>query len=167
MKKRDFIPEKEYDITIQEVLWEYFNGYGWTRLPEGSAYGKLFTPKEDVRGARMRMEFVCPLDIQRALVGSAETYAIRARVLRVGNAYKTRGAYIAPLAGRVLLSYDYGRKPLAPRTIIKWNHLQREEISEKEMAGEGCSVSFCQRNPDIINDKIPTSKIIFIEISCL
>ena len=148
MKKRDFIPEKEYDITIQEVLWEYFNGYGWTRLPEGSAYGKLFTPKEDVRGARMRMEFVCPLDIQRALVGSAETYAIRDRALRVGNAYKTRGAYIAPLAGRVLLSYDYGRKPLAPRTIIKWNHLQREEISEKEMAGEGCSVSFCQRNPD-------------------
>jgi len=29
MKKRDFIPEQEYDISICEVVWEYYNGEGW------------------------------------------------------------------------------------------------------------------------------------------
>lgn len=148
MKKRDFVPEQEYDITIHEVVWEYYNGYGWTRLPEGYGYRTLFAVKENREGQRIKMQFTCPSDIQRVLVNSAETYAIRARILRMNNAYKTRGAYIAPVAGRVQLSYDYSKAPLAPSRIVKWNHLEEQSFAKETLEQKGFSVSFCDKNPD-------------------
>lgn len=148
MKKRDFVPDREYDITVCEVIWEYYNGYGWTRLKEGHTYRNLFAAEEGLRESRVRMELLCPMDIQRVLVNSAETYAIRARIYKMQNAYKTKGAYIAPVAGRVTLSYDYSVSPLSPAEIIRWNHLEREEISEKEMKKEGFAVPLCEKNPD-------------------
>lgn len=148
MKKRDFVPEKEYDLTVCEVAWEYYNGYGWTRLKGAYGYRKLFEAGEDERGQRVHMEFTCPSDICPALINSAETYAIRARIIRMNNAYKTRGAYIAPVAGRVLLSYDYSAAPLMPSRIIRDNHMERQVISEEEMKREGFYVSLCDQNPD-------------------
>lgn len=142
MKKKDFIPDKEYDITISEVIWEYFNGYGWTRLAGANAYRNLFAAEEGFYGRRVGMEFTCPADIQRVLVNSAETYAIRARISKINNAYKTKGAYIAPVAGRVSLGYDYSMAPLKPSRIFRWNHLEVQEISKEEMRQEGFSVSF-------------------------
>lgn len=148
MKKRDFVPEKEYDITVQEVVWEYYNGFGWTRLPEGNEYKHLFQAGEDFRSRRVKMEFACPADISRVLVNSTESYAIRARILKINNAYKTRGAYVAPVAGRVLLSYDYSAAPLFPSKTVRQNNLKRQEISREEMEKEGFSAAFCDRNPD-------------------
>lgn len=148
MKKRDFIPEQEYDISICEVVWEYYNGYGWTRLIEGNTYKYLFTPEENLRGQRVRMEFTCPSDINRVLVNAAETYALRARVLRMNNAYKSRGDYIAPVAGRVSLSYHYDKNPLRPIQIIKWNNLEKQMISKEEMQQEGFSTAFCDKIKD-------------------
>lgn len=148
MKKREFVPEKEYDITVQEVLWEYYNGYGWARLPEGSAYRHLFLPKEEFRGQRVKLEFTCPKDISRVLVNAAETYAVRVRILKMNNAYKTRGAYVAPVAGRVSFGYDYSAAPLKPVQILRQNNLARQVISKEEMEQNGFAVSLCDRNPD-------------------
>lgn len=142
MKKKDFIPDKEYDITISEVIWEYFNGYGWTRLAGANVYRNLFAVEEGLHGRRVNMEFICPADIQRVLVNSAENYAIRARISKMNNAYKTKGAYIAPVAGRVSLSYDYSMAPLKPSRIFRWNHLEMQEISKEELYQKGFSVSF-------------------------
>lgn len=147
MKKRDFVPEKEYDITIEEVLWEYYNGFGWKRLSESGAYSRIFRPEEGVRGRRVKLEFICPADMSRVLVNSAETYALRARVLRINNAYKTRGAYVVPVAGRVSFGYDYLAAPLKPARILRENNLARQEISGEDME-KGAALSFCDPNPD-------------------
>ena len=34
--------ERDYDITIDRVIWEYFNGSGWVRLFPGREYENLF-----------------------------------------------------------------------------------------------------------------------------
>ncbi len=148
MKKKDFVPDKEYDITIREVIWEYYNGYGWTRLPGGNAYRNLFCVEEGLPGRRVHMKFTCPADIERVLVNSAETYAIRARISKVDNAYKTKGAYIAPVAGRVSLNYDYSAAPLHPSRIIRWDNLEKREYSGKEMFERGFSMAFCEKIKD-------------------
>ena len=43
MKRSEFRPDPEYDVTIEEVIWEYFNGSGWSRLFPGKEYGDVFS----------------------------------------------------------------------------------------------------------------------------
>lgn len=148
MKKRDFIPDKEYDITIRQVIWEYYNGCGWTRLPASAKYEGLFDGNGNIRGQRKKMEFTCPPDIQPALVNSAETYCIRARILKMDNAFRTRGAYIVPVAGDFSLRYDFGEAPLVPAQVVLWNNMQMRFISREEMAREGFAFPFSESNPD-------------------
>ncbi len=142
MRKGDFVPDKEYDITIAEVIWEYYNGYGWTRLPTSREYKELFCVSEDfqsVKGRRERIEFLCPEDMGRVLVNSTESFYIRARIMKINNAYKAKGAYIAPVAGRFSLGYDYEEAPLAPVRIVRQNNMetqifQKEEIRREDFA---------------------------------
>ncbi|MBQ3104414.1 MAG: baseplate J/gp47 family protein, partial [Lachnospiraceae bacterium] len=148
MKKRDFLPDAEYDITIQEVLWEYYNGYGWTRLPLAPKYTKVFCTDENMRGQRVKLEFDCPQDIQRILVNSAETYYIRARIVKLNNEFKTRGAYIVPVIGNFSLFYDYSRAPLSPAFLMEENNLVSRRFARKDMEQEGFAVPFCKPSPD-------------------
>lgn len=143
MRKGDLIPDREYDITIHEVIWEYYNGYGWTRLPDSLEYRGLFSVGEDqkeLRGKRVRMEFICPEDMGRVLVNSTESFFIRARISGMHNAYKTKGAYIAPVGGRFSLSYDYGDAPLSPVEILRQNNMETEEFGAEELSREEFAV---------------------------
>lgn len=151
MRKGDFIPDKEYDITIAEVIWEYFNGYGWTRLPASAEYKNLFSVYEafeSVRGRRERMEFTCPADMSRVLVNSTESCCIRARILKVNNAYKTKGAYIVPVAGRFSLGYDYEEAPLSPVCILRQNNMKIQIFRKEEIQRDGFAFPISSPNPD-------------------
>ena len=148
MKKRDFIPDREYDITIRQVIWEYYNGYGWTRLHASSKYEDMFTAYENVHGQRKKMEFICPPDIQPALVNSAETYCIRARVIKMNNAFKTKGAYIVPVAGRFSLSYDFEGAPLTPALVFRQNNMETRSSKREDMEQKSFAFPFSEPNPD-------------------
>lgn len=151
MRKGDFAPDKEYDISIAEVLWEYYNGYGWTRLPVSAEYKKLFSVGEDpqsVKGRRARIEFCCPGDMERVLVNSAESFCLRARIMKMNNAYKTKGAYIAPVAGSFSLSYDYEEAPLTPVRIVRQNNMETQTFEKEEIRQEGFAFPFSSPNPD-------------------
>lgn len=151
MRKGDFTPDKEYDITIAEVIWEYYNGYGWTRLPVSTQYKELFSVHEDfqsVKGRRERMEFTCPADMERILVNSTEACYIRARIMKINNAYKTKGAYIAPVAGRFSLGYDYEEAPLTPVRIIRQNNMETQSFQKEEIRRDGFAFPISSPNPD-------------------
>lgn len=151
MRKGDFVPDKEYDITIAEVIWEYYNGYGWARLPVSAKYKGLFSIGEDfqsVKGRRERVEFFCPEDMGRVLVNSTEAFYIRARIIKINNAYKIRGAYIAPVAGRFSLGYDYEEAPLAPIRIVRQNNLETQVFQKDEIWREDFVVPISSPNPD-------------------
>jgi len=144
MRKKDFVPEQEYDITIREVIWEYYNGYGWKRLPVSGQYGEIFAVEEGMRGVRRRMEFTCPADVEYALVSSAENYCIRARIIRMNNAFKTRGAYIAPVAGNFSLSYSYFENPLYPEVMFRRNNMELAVHEAGEMRRSGFAFPACE-----------------------
>lgn len=148
MKKRDFVPDKEYDISIREVVWEYYNGYGWKRLPVSGGFKDIFAAEENLRGQRKKMEFICPADIERVLVNSTETYCIRARIMKMNNAYKTKGAYIVPVAGRVSLGYDFKNAPLKPVHILRQNNMEYKESTAEEMMRSGFAVPMGEASPD-------------------
>ncbi len=144
MRKQEFVPEEEYDITIREVIWEYYNGFGWKRLGVSSQYGNIFTAGEGLRGVRRQMEFTCPLDICRVLVNSAENYCIRARIIRMNNAFKTKGAYVAPVAGNFSLSYSYLEAPLYPKAMFQQNNMELTEYQTEDMQKKGFAVPACK-----------------------
>ncbi len=144
MRKQEFAPEEEYDITIREVIWEYYNGYGWKRLAVSGQYKDIFAVEDGLRGVRRKMQFTCPLDIQPALVNSAENYGIRARIIRMNNAYKTKGAYIAPVIGNFSINYSYMTDPLTPRMIVQQSNMERTAYRSEEMRRSGFGFPLCR-----------------------
>lgn len=105
--RKDFIEDREYEIAITEVIWEYYNGYGWRRLFEGDEYSDLFSMRQGSAEAYRTMRFVCPEDIMPVFVGAGENYFIRARVLKADNLYKLRAHYLSPLVRNLAFAYSY------------------------------------------------------------
>lgn len=149
MRKQQFVPEEEYDITIREVIWEYYNGYGWKRLSVSARYRDIFSVEDGLQGVRRRMEFTCPEDIERVLVNSAEEYCIRARIIRMNNAYKTKGAYIAPVAGNFSLSYSYFDHPLHPQVIFQQDNMEQAIYQKEEMMEKGFAFAACKAREEV------------------
>lgn len=125
MKRSDFKPNLEYDITIDAVIWEYFNGSGWARLFAGDTGSDVFSVKNGTMGQYRSLCFRCPGDMSPILVNARETCYIRARILKVNNLYKTMGSYIVPLLSGTVLSYRYGSRFAEPNGIVTDNNLER------------------------------------------
>ncbi len=124
MKRDDIKVEKDYDITAANVIWEYFNGYGWTRLNTAKNYETIFGVDEGTKDMDMTMEFVCPSDMSKIHVGGSEAYYIRARVLKITNAFKTKGYYITPVLKRISFDYEYCTNYENPEFIAVENNLE-------------------------------------------
>ena len=122
MKRSDFRVDEEVDISIQEVLWEYFNGNGWARLFPDNRDSGCFTAGKGALGRYCTLRFRCPEDIQPVLVNANTGYFIRARVLKINNLYKRKGNYIAPLIEGLQFAYHYpGKGRLAEAAVIENN----------------------------------------------
>lgn len=91
MRRSDFKPDLEYDITIDAVIWEYFNGSGWARLFSDNTGGDVFSVKNGTMGQYRTLSFLCPTDMSPILVNARESCYVRARILKVNNLYKTLG----------------------------------------------------------------------------
>ena len=104
-KKSDFKERASYELSISEVIWEYYNGYGWSRLFPDRSNCEIFNYKDGVTHCYRTVTFVCPKDIAPIFVGPKEGYYIRARILKAENLYKLKGDYLSPFIRD--LSFDY------------------------------------------------------------
>lgn len=132
MKKSDFKTEPEYDITIEEVVWEYYNGSGWAVIP-GTEKGRRFFSYDigrPVRGCKT-ISFTCPKDICPILINSKESYYVRIRVLKVNNFLKQNGKYIYPVIKNISLCYDYKAALIQADYIFTLNN---KEIKEYKLS---------------------------------
>lgn len=125
MKRSEFRPDPEYDITIEEVIWEYFNGTGWSRLFPEKEYGDIFSARFGVLNQQKTLTFICPEDIAPILVNACETCYIRARILKMNNLYKLKGKYITPVISNPLFSYHYKEMGRHPQMVGTENNLER------------------------------------------
>lgn len=82
-----------------------------------------------------RVEFTCPEDMERALVGAAESFAVRARILKISNAFKTSGYYMAPVISGVSLRYRYGAENSRPEFFYEKNNLEEHFFRADQCLG--------------------------------
>jgi len=141
-------PTREYDVTIEEVIWEYYNGSGWARLFNDNSYADLFSTENGAIGQYKTISFICPDDISPILVNAAESYYIRARLLKINNLYKIKGNYISPVLTNVSLSYDYGNTWLMPERITSTNNMETMEASFQDILALGGFKPFFQTGID-------------------
>ncbi len=128
MKKENYKPNYEFDLTIEEVIWEYYNGKGWARLFQTNEGHDVFSTHKGMIGQFRKLTFICPEDIEPVLIGAVESYYIRARILRVNNVYKLKGHYICPVLDNTSFIYDYQGSPysILPEKIVTTNNMQTQ-----------------------------------------
>lgn len=123
---KDEIKTAPYDdIRISEVLWEYWNGFGWARLEIGGDPNPFSCEEISVKKT---VRFLCPDDIAPSVQNAREGLWIRARVSRVENRYSTRARWLLPLLKRVTLRFDYGKRFLPADRIVTLNSLERRSF---------------------------------------
>lgn len=140
MKRSEFPSDPEYDITVEEVVWEYYNGTGWRRLFPGNEYGDIFRPVPGTQHQKKTITFVCPEDIVPILVNSCETCYIRARILKMNNLYKMKGKYLTPVIGTPLFSYDYRNVQKTPQVLCAENNGEQVMFSDRELEKKGGTI---------------------------
>lgn len=113
----------EYDITILETVWEYYNGSGWCRLFPDSRYGEIFTVTNGITECRRSISFTCPNDIAPVFVGARENLFIRARITKAENLYKISGNFISPCVRNLSFEYSYPNTGVSVGEITVQNNL--------------------------------------------
>ncbi len=88
-------------ITIEEVVWEYWNGIGWKSLFLNKEYSDFFSGEQQ---KSEKIVFRCPEDIQEYVVGAEKGYYIRARIVRISNTFAQHKYYNAPVLQQINIS---------------------------------------------------------------
>ncbi len=131
VKKSDVRPIERKKITVDEAVWEYWNGTGFAALRGLEDYKNIFSGVDEtgraVRRSRYELKFVCPSDISPVLVGAAERLCVRARVKRMKNAFAVPSESFLPRMGNVRVSYKYD-KPLAVTDMELVNNCEKTSV---------------------------------------
>ena len=108
------------DISITDVVWEYWNGFGWARL---DVMGDVnpFSCKGNFE--RKRVEFICPEDFASSMQNAHEKFWLRARIREIENRYSTHARWLLPLIRRIGIRYDYADQFLPAEAIVTENNL--------------------------------------------
>ena len=135
--KKDFKETKSYKIAITSVIWEYFNGIGWSRLFPDNTSADLFSIREGVTSSFKTMTFTCPDDIQETFVGAQSGYFIRARIMKAENLYKNKGWYLSPLVRNLSFEYHYENKGCRISDIVTYNNISKQVYDSVDAARDG------------------------------
>lgn len=125
MHQSEFQEPEPVDIMIGAVIWEYYNGFGWTKIPGTKGYETIFREKRDEQ--RVTVSFVCPKDICPYLVAAREIYCIRMRISRMENLYAMDGVYVVPRIKNLVFNYIY-EEEIWPECAYAVNQLKLQEI---------------------------------------
>ncbi len=137
MKRADFLPDPEYDITIEQVVWEYYNGAGWSRLSLGEESQRIFNGQSFGAKKKIELEFLCPRDAALLEWQCAPTRYLRVRALRVNNLFRLKGAYITPVVHDVRFHYTYTGEGVRPDDVIARNRMSLLECPAGRLERKG------------------------------
>lgn len=144
MKRSDIKQDIEFDITAESVIWEYYNGSGWTRLFPDDRYNHIFYAPSEGKGQYQTLQFICPDDIEKILVNAVETYYIRARVMKINNLYKVTGNYVVPMISNTSFQYRYLEKGKMPENYVSCNNLEYCSLEGGSFGKDGLYSPFFQ-----------------------
>lgn len=148
MRREDFIPDPEYDIGVNEVVWEYFNGNDWRKLPESDRYAHVFCPARGTLGQKVEITFRCPQDLEPVLVQSVQSLYIRARIVKMDNLYRWNGQYIPPVLSDTAFTCEYQEPLPVPQWIITVNNMEKSRFRGAEPGQQERIIQPFQRLPE-------------------
>ncbi|MGZ6505473.1 MAG: hypothetical protein ACXVDG_10720, partial [Tumebacillaceae bacterium] len=125
MKQSDLQRPKVFDVSILNVLWEYWNGKSWVRLFNNAEYESIFYNPSEAEEMEKTIEFECPHDLQETYVNGQFSYWIRARVLQIENLYASNPFYLSPWMGNLRLNYEYGGRTYPVEACVTSNNLEQ------------------------------------------
>lgn len=126
MHRSEFKEPEPVDIVIDSVIWEYYNGFGWTKIPDTKCYEIMFQDKTAEKN--ISVNFICPEDIHPFLLSARESYCIRIRIARMANLYAMDGVYIVPRIKNLMMHYRYPKNDVQPEYAYSVNQLKAEEL---------------------------------------
>ncbi len=148
MPKEQFRQEKEYDISVEEVIWEYYNGSGWGRLFPANDYRDVFSPVRGTTRQLKKIRFTCPEDLEPNMAGSGVNYYIRARILKINNAFRTRGQFLTPVISDVRISCRLEASDCEPEYFHAFNHLEEKSGSPRMERLKGRRLTLIEAGAD-------------------
>lgn len=144
MKQSDLKRDPEVDVTIGSVIWEYYNGSGWTRLFQDDRYFDAFSVPNEGGGQYRTVQFICPDNMELTLIGGRETYGIRARIVKINHMYRLSGQYMIPVLENTSLRYRYVGTGLLPQQCIFHNNLEYTCLEMNGFNGNSLGLPFFQ-----------------------
>ncbi len=121
-------------VTIENVLWEYWNGSAWVKLPVDASAQTMFSVPWEGTETRT-ITFRCPEDLQQIFVNGEANYWIRGRIAKINNAYSPNAIYYSPVMQAMRIRFGYPRPVLAPQRLFILNHLNLQERSNEVRTG--------------------------------
>ena len=103
--KKAAVTVKPDDVYVDEVIWEYYNGMGWTQLTV-SGNRNPFSCKET---GRLETVFTVPEDLCLTEVNARSGCYIRARVLHVENEFSATPRWIVPFVRSAACKWQYAK----------------------------------------------------------
>lgn len=115
------------DMIIEEVVWEYWNGLGWSHLKVEDGGQDFFTLTNN-KDANKKVSFICPDDIKTTMVGSGEGYFIRARISKLENQFGTLSNYVSPYIHKIGINYEYKDEGHICKDVVVKSNMDENKI---------------------------------------
>lgn len=130
LKKSDLKEPVLKKIYISDLVLEYWNGVGWSKL-EAEAFNRKMFAADEGEPIREKIIFKCPDDLMRSTVGAYENHWIRLKIVKVENAYATLGDYIAPRLRWIKLHYAYDEHGVLPSELHRHEFMTHSKVDLK------------------------------------
>lgn len=121
------------DIYISDVMWEYWNGYGWARL---DVRGTLNPFSCHGGNGKKSVKFICPPDFSTSVQNAYEGLWLRIRVREVENRLSMHSRWLVPWLRSIDIRFDYGSSFLPAKTVSITNSCETTQFDTDGSAAE-------------------------------
>lgn len=141
--KSDAVAIQPDDVFVDEVVWEYYNGLGWTRLRVTGSKNP-FSCKES---GPLETVFRVPEDLREAEVNAQPGLYIRVRAVHVENEFSATPRWIVPFVRGAEFSWSYetGRPADRYRSENNGSRVELHDAAKVEDAQFPAVVSLPER----------------------
>lgn len=128
MRTDEFEPKPLPRVYVRQVIWEYWNGSAWMRLPESSRYESLFAEMSE-QLSEYCLTFTCPDDLAPTLVNGLEDRWLRVRVLMTDPVTAAVVDYMSPWLEELRFSYAHeDTAELSLDGAYTWNNAEWADV---------------------------------------
>ncbi|CAI6081413.1 baseplate J/gp47 family protein [Cohnella sp. JJ-181] len=136
MRTSDFARKPPQRLFVRRMLWEYWNGESWMRLPGSGRYEELFADISEREDKRYALELDCPTDWQRTYVNGSSDWWLRVRVAAMDAVNQPVVEYMTPHLSRMSLTYAYpSAARIAPEQSFSLNNAEWSDKSAQLRQG--------------------------------